>query len=281
MSEKKEKVFYRGAEPNEDGSSPTPQDVSFISKPGEFNVDKKTQTIKSPEKNPQGVSLSDDPQALRDMGLVPFEVNQSTISDDMRIERQGKHEWHYVIAPVEDRAMTVQQADERLANIRAIREHGVPDREGSDQTVEVEQAVAAEPLPASEAQRDEQAVAVEPLAVEQPPSEHQHSSDQPTRTEGERRTALEVAEEFESIALDRDMERCGYGADGDEWKAMPEKLRKEVEKYNSRDEQGKFIEDREKFIERIKTDPERAKEIDGMIEQWHQNVKENDRGNDR
>ncbi len=76
-------AFYRGAPPGEN--------PSFTLKPGEYRVTGASQV--------RGLSVFNNPEAVASRGMVPFEVDQSTVSDALSIEQRGGNLEHFEIVP--------------------------------------------------------------------------------------------------------------------------------------------------------------------------------------
>jgi hypothetical protein len=97
--------FYRGARPGEE--------PSFAPRPNEYRVDPSTGTVRSTH----GVSLFDNPGSVSSKGFVPYEVDQSTIPDELRIIQRGADPSHYEIVPQQGTSLTPQQFTDLLCQI--------------------------------------------------------------------------------------------------------------------------------------------------------------------
>jgi RHS repeat-associated protein len=97
--------FFRGARPSE---AP-----SFVPRPNEFKIDPATGTVRPTH----GVSVFDNPQSVSSKGFVPHEVDQSTISGELRVIQRGSDPRHYEIVPQAATSLTPEQFTELLCRI--------------------------------------------------------------------------------------------------------------------------------------------------------------------
>jgi flagellar hook protein FlgE len=101
--------FFRGARA---GEAP-----SFTPRRGEFKVDPKTGFVK----DTHGVSVFDNPSSVSSMGLVPHQVDQSTVPDSLRMIQRGKDPSHFEIVPQPGANLTPAQFTGACNNILCIR----------------------------------------------------------------------------------------------------------------------------------------------------------------
>ena len=76
-----------------------------------------------------------------------------------------------------------------------------------------------------------------------------------------------VAERFKEIATMREVRAFGYGDQSDNWRATPEALRKAVDDFNAAPQQT-----RDRFIESLQREPNKARAIDTLMEQRERSI---------
>ncbi len=81
-----------------------------------------------------------------------------------------------------------------------------------------------------------------------------------------------VVERFKEIAAMREVRAFGYGDQSDNWRATPAALRKAVDDFNAAPQHT-----RDRFIESLQREPNRARAIDTLMEQRERSIKR-DRG---
>lgn len=86
---------------------------------------------------------------------------------------------------------------------------------------------------------------------------------------------LRVAERFADLAAMREARAFGYGDQSDKWRATPAALRKAVDDYNAAPQHTK-----DRFIESLRREPERARAIDTLIEQRERAIRRDREGRD-
>lgn len=84
-----------------------------------------------------------------------------------------------------------------------------------------------------------------------------------------------VAKRFTDIAAMREARAFGYGDQSDNWRATPAALRKVVDDFNAAPQHTK-----DRFIQSLRREPDRARVIDTLMEQQERAIKR-DRGIDR
>ena len=102
-------AFFRGARP---GEAP-----SFVPRPNEFKVDPATGFVK----DSHGVSVFDNPQSVSSKGFVPHQVDQSSLSDSLRIIQRGSDPRHFEIVPRPGANLTPEQFTHACSSIVCIK----------------------------------------------------------------------------------------------------------------------------------------------------------------
>ncbi|MBK8445770.1 MAG: RHS repeat-associated core domain-containing protein [Micropruina sp.] len=104
---KNEPEYFRGARP---GEAP-----SFLPKPNDFQVDRQTGLVRETH----GVSLFDNPEDLRKLGMVPHKVDLDSIPNQLRIfQRNAKNPHHFEITPRPGVGLTPEDFGRCLLMIR-------------------------------------------------------------------------------------------------------------------------------------------------------------------
>ena len=104
---KNEPEYFRGARP---GEAP-----SFLPKPNDFQVDRQTGLVRETH----GVSLFDNPEDLRKLGMVPHKVDLDSIPNQLRIfQRNPKNPHHFEITPRPGVGLTPEDFGRCLLMIR-------------------------------------------------------------------------------------------------------------------------------------------------------------------
>jgi hypothetical protein len=101
--------LFRGAKP---GEAP-----SFAPRANEFRVDPATGFVKETH----GVSVFDNPISVRSKGLVPHQVEQSSIPATLRVIQRGSDPRHFEIVPRPGANLTPQQFIEACQSIVCVR----------------------------------------------------------------------------------------------------------------------------------------------------------------
>ncbi|MGV8991376.1 MAG: RHS repeat-associated core domain-containing protein [Thiobacillus sp.] len=104
-----EAAFFRGAKAGEASS--------FVPRAGEFKVNPNTGFVK----DTHGVSVFDNPLSVSSKGYVPHQVDQSSISDSLRIIQRGSDPSHFEIVPKPGANLTPQQFTNACSSIVCIK----------------------------------------------------------------------------------------------------------------------------------------------------------------
>ena len=97
--------FFRGARPGEE--------PSFTPRPNEYKVDPSTGSVRPTH----GLSVFDNPASVSSKGFEPYEVDQSTIPDELRIIQRGGDPSHYEIVPQQGTSLTPEEFTNLLCQI--------------------------------------------------------------------------------------------------------------------------------------------------------------------
>ncbi|MGY3449862.1 RHS repeat domain-containing protein [Bradyrhizobium sp. USDA 4353] len=101
--------FYRGARV---GEAP-----SFVPRPQDFQVDRQTGLVKEG----YGLSVFNNAESLRSKGFIPYEVDQSSIPDSLRIIQRGRDPNHFEIVPQVGAKLTPEQYIQACSSIVCIK----------------------------------------------------------------------------------------------------------------------------------------------------------------
>lgn len=72
----------------------------------------------------RGLSLFNNPAAIERLGMVPYEVDQSTLSEQLSIEQRGANPEHFEIVPAGEAFPPQEDFQPLLDQIRVLEGRG-------------------------------------------------------------------------------------------------------------------------------------------------------------